>query len=429
MAYEIRPRREEEETRPEGPEGNEGAVKTPASPFAGFAPAAATAAPPATPVNQPDRFVNFDRILAANRDVAVRDADMLATRLKKAGEGVEAGLNQQKADFGSALTGATPEWAANYKLTGKADVAREGGTYKPPESSIPGLQTTGQGLQGTPQKGVPPNLAQARDYTKEEWAGPQGLYSLPGWEKFARGAVRTQDELAKTGTAAGLQALATQAGATPEQAQFDTALMQSLGTGQFDQLRNRFSGLDKAITDAIGTSQKQSGEAEADFAKAKAAYTQGADSVESAMAETDARRAAEAADRAIIAQLSKEYDGERGQWGQVDVGGKSDGRLFHNALVNASGAGGYFDMMNLKGLERTSNIPNLANWSEDQMKSFYNKLSDDEVRELRAISELNERHPYVAAALSGTGNKNMAQTQALGKWLDRVYGKYYGGTK
>ncbi len=422
MAYEIRQRPEEDEEKQAGPEGDEGGFRAAVPGLVGAPPTSALAAPGVSPANpspeQVGRFVNFDRILSANKDIGQREADALTGRLQKAGQDTEAGLKAQQGQFADKMAAGTPEWARNFKLTGKADVLREGSGAPAVAPAPINYQSTQQGMTGTPQKGpgstfqgqgvagaaqkdMPATLGQAQDWRKAEYAGPKGLYELEGWGKFANDAVKAQDLLALTGQPGGIRALAAQTAPDAAGAKLDASLLQALGQGEFDKQRERFAGLDKSIKDAIGASQKEGIAAADDVKKAASAYGKSADGVQGAIDTDNAGKAQVAARQAEIDKLSQPYmQGPKPEWGQMDPLNQGAPAKFHAYVAPFA-------------KESSFNSP---------VEEIYRAMSPAEVAEFMLIDK--DMHPDLAAHPAYAADPGLAKQQLVDAFYKRMLEKY-----
>lgn len=285
MAYEIRRPDEEEDAaeRAPGPAA--------AAPAMGGMPAMGGSPGPAGNAPQASKFVSFDRILNANRDVAERGAARLNSGLTGDAQKAQDAISSKYGEFNTAVQAGTPKMPApaQTSLTGTAPspagTALTGGLQpKGPSTGRNNDLGAGQTV-GTVAPAAPINPAVAaqtkpRDVKTAEamanakYTGPTSLREYDGWLGLGAPAMAADDRLAQTQSNAGLRALAQDQNSGRVYSEgmkaMDASLLGAVGGERFKETRDRFKNLDNVMADYEGK-----GNAAVDFAKGEAARLQG----------------------------------------------------------------------------------------------------------------------------------------------------------
>lgn len=261
----------------------------------------------------------------------------------------------------------------------------------PPVPNMPGMTPASTRGAPTTPAAIAANQATA-DSTPATYTGPDSLSQAPGWADLLGKVSHATSAANQTGTTSGLQALLQEqnkgmgADYGAGKSRFDAGLAGAAGGDQFAKLRQAFSGLPQKLTDADTASQAQSAAARGQvdsYDKAITAAQQAkADANKAAVDEGVARGpTAEAAQGPDIkSQISSLPDNlqdhsEKGGWNQVDFGAGFQwvpGFAGGPAQKNTD-AGNFDDIARANGL------------SGNEAQAFYEKLSQDDIEELRWI--------------------------------------------
>ncbi len=281
MAYETRRQYDDE---------NEGAMPARSAPQAPVPFALGAGLPQPVPAAPPpagvagSKFVNFDRLLSANKDTADRMAADVGNRLDQGGQKALTGLSTMQGEFSNKVKAATPDWVPGANLTGVSiDRVAPGGGLN---GGVHGVSSTGQGMQGAPMRSrsidpvtnAPRTSVEIDEATKRAaatYAGPEELSDLEGWKEYMKAAGEARGSLAATGEKGGLKAIAQRdagGGYTSGMASLDGALLQSQGGERFNQLREKYKNLDQMILDAGKASQTEGLAAQEAVTKAAGLY-------------------------------------------------------------------------------------------------------------------------------------------------------------
>lgn len=236
----------------EKPEEDEEGLQAGATPGALAAPAAMggtrqlDAAAPAASQNAgkaPGRFVNFSRYFNANADGARAAGTRVAAGLEKQGQGVQSDLQKRQGAFQTGVTNALG--AAATPLGTPATPAQQTGMGGQTPTGLKGSQT--QGLDGKPNA-PPPAAAPQNPVT---WAGPNALSEGEGWDALVSRAGKAAADAAGATTSTGLQGLLQEGQKAnvygPGKSRFDAGLLGVSSGDKFAALKERFSGLPRAL--------------------------------------------------------------------------------------------------------------------------------------------------------------------------------------
>lgn len=216
-------------------EGQMQPAQTPATPAAPTTPGGAGAGG--------GKFVNFERLLNANRDVADRTAGEMAARVDKDGQ---------------AATDATT-FTLN---TFKGDADRNTHTYDAGYGDLPfnGItygSATNPDIEVAPGAYIP--RAKAEALSNVRYQGPSSLLDAQyGYGSLMSRAQGAQDDAqAVKDRGAGLQTLMRKqyGPSTDGGSRMSAALTGYAGAPQFDALAEKYSGLTKLVSDSLGESQ------------------------------------------------------------------------------------------------------------------------------------------------------------------------------
>lgn len=397
MAYEIKPFKDEEEKQAGGlgggPVVSTGAAPMPAhrQPASMTAAAAGGAYAPGTPSAPGSKFVNFDRVLNANKDVATRNANDLADDFENKGnrawqtvQGKVAEFNQQVGPYGTARQPTT--------LT--SNLGRGGGrTVDSASPKAPIGLIAGNANPNQPKVSID-TLSNYEIVSKDEaarranaqYTGPRSLGDVEGGNQaivdaqkaFGMASGLTNDN----NLAAAIQGkFGSMVGTGGNR--MDSALIGATGGERFSAMGDKFKKLDAALGQAQTDASAKGQKAEAD-ARAKAEYWKGQlDSYQSPEDVAKAPGSDPELDKALaVAQGSGRMDflkGEKGGWGQVDAGAAGAGlndvfNIFgskSDASTYQTDAGSFARMMKDAGYDDLST------------RQLYEKLDVKDLQELR----------------------------------------------
>lgn len=253
MAYEFKRPEDEQEEKPTGPTG-------PFAPGFGTGGGAVQAAPQAAPAQS--KFVNFDRILNANKDVATRNANQLAGALQTNAQAGRTALAGVVGGFNSAVTAGTPQNPMQPNGTGTAPQMPTG-RATPTSPLQPSANTRGTPApsSGTTElgsfKGPPQDTANAQaNLDKAVYSGPTDITKDPGFAEMWGKVGKSDDELALLEAKGGLGALSQNYLAGGQYTQgmqnMDAALLGATGGERFRQVKKEFGDTRKLVDRAVG---------------------------------------------------------------------------------------------------------------------------------------------------------------------------------
>lgn len=329
-----------------------------AAPAPGGAPppagGAAAPAPSQSAGQAPGRYVNFQNYFNANKDAATASGNKLAGGIEAQGQGVQADLAKRTTAFGAAVDAGAPsrptiQAPTAAAVAGPPAAPAQAGATQTPIGSAPGPVGYSAALAATPAK----------------YTGPNSMGEASGWDELVGKANRTASEAKQTGTAGGVQALLQQQQKgqpyTQGQSKFDAALTGAASGDRFAKLREQFSGLGKAASDANAASAGRSAYAREVVAGTNAANAAMAPRPAVAPAAVEAPAGSDR-DAAIKNGLHSGTlnDYERGAWGQVDPFGRGDARKFQGDVTSHD-----------------------LGYSEREIKDLYESMTPDEYLEYR----------------------------------------------
>lgn len=288
MAYEVIDPRQREEERARAhadaaqamPWGNaaQSAMAGGGQVATSMPPPPGTSPPPGSPGVGPDgegKFVNFDRVLNANKDVAERASTHAAEGLARAGEDARSKLTGVTSSFNAAVNAGTP-LAVDRSIKPMPATAMTGVAGGPAGMA--------SGMRPVPQTRPPQTLGIPGPTTSAEaaagqagavYGGPTDFTKFAGFDEALAANTKAQEGLALTNTPGGLQALAQQqtSGLTSGESRMDAALLGATGGKKFADVRERFKDLDTAVERASADAGATVGRAQ-DSAQATADYYQ-----------------------------------------------------------------------------------------------------------------------------------------------------------
>jgi hypothetical protein len=235
-------------------------------------------------------FVNFDRILSANKDSANSMADSVNTNVANAAAGAQGAVRATQAKFSDDVRAGSTAYSgqkvsnqpSNGTATGVAGYAAQ------PTSSGKALAATGarSGMLPEPEQGGSVSREEAADRADNVYNGPDSLAD----NRYNYAALQTQVQDAAAGlnslnSAGGLQALLqkqTTGPYTQGQSAFDAALTGAVGGDRFTATQNTYAGLDKLLEQANAQAKAQADAARKSTSDAAAQYGQAVSDYDSA---------------------------------------------------------------------------------------------------------------------------------------------------
>jgi hypothetical protein len=227
-----------------------------------------TAAPASGAVPQAPgsgRYVNFDRIFAANQGAANQMANGVGKDVQNQATQAQLGLYGQQNAFNNAVNQATNTY-------GGQQIAEQ--TSDRPQKD--------NGLQGAPTKGGGSYMTrdQAAAAAAKQYSAPTSLSAQDGYDAAYQQAQKADDTLALTKDPSGLQtyfqqkanAAGTQGNYTQGMSRLDAALTNQAGNQQFSNLRNKYGNFEQMFDAANAASKDQSDNAKAQSNAVSSAY-------------------------------------------------------------------------------------------------------------------------------------------------------------
>ncbi len=201
----------------------------------------------------PTGFTNFNRVIAANKDVSSREAAAYGQRAQQNAQQARTSLDALRKRFGEGVAGGT---------VGGPEM---GFAQQPADAA--GL--VGESTRATMGGGL--NSDQMLANAQAGYTGPAGLAELEGSGDVYGSALGAEQNLNALGTEEGLQSLIQQQNMAGNQgtSQLSSALIGNAGRGDFNALRERFS----PQTDADAAEKEAQGQAKSagETSKANAA--------------------------------------------------------------------------------------------------------------------------------------------------------------
>lgn len=220
--------------------------------------------PGATGSSGASRFINFDRILAANAPTSTGMSQKALSEIEKQGGKAEQSLEKAKQAFGEKITQGTKTYGGEGVTPAELPRIPDKLVYDPyakEENQLTGVKKS-EGLQGVPQQGdtfIPESgtnisLEEAKKRGQETYSGPSANEFFGSPESTeARKAIQEASEITKAvesqeGLEAFLNKLYGTSGGTGS-SRLDAALARVKGGQNFDVARKRFGNLNQLLSD------------------------------------------------------------------------------------------------------------------------------------------------------------------------------------
>jgi hypothetical protein len=399
MAYEFkRPEDEEKEQGPADPQG----PMAPGSPGGGTA-SGGGFTQPAAPA-QGTGFVNFDRIMAANKDIADRNAGRLTGTLQTNAEGAKTALTGVVGNFNTAVTTGTPQDPNAPPLQPSANFDLGDGKAKP--DSQPVIPPAPSTLKPASQPIQSPDELAALEAGQAGavYGGPTDITNSDEFRDMWSKIGQSDDELAQFDKTGGLEALSQKymsggaggaGGYTSGMSRMDAALLGSVGGEGFGKVAKDFGNQRKDVDSAVTLSGYKVKNAQGLADDAKKYWDQ-------KIAEYNARPVAEEAAPDTSMEGKESFDDYMG------TGGLLDGHKLEHTIQDI----GKF-LNPIYGIADAAGLPSL----EDSGTAKYEKMLNDSRGPNSKRAPLNAQAVQLDRALPNTSE---AQQRAVYDSLTRA---------
>ncbi len=275
-----------------------------------------TAQPAAQRRPGPTGFTNFNRVIAANKDVSNREAAAYGQRAQQNAQQARTSLDALRKRFGEGVAAGTVGGPPG------ASPSADGLLHIDPDTGLPigpvGGPLDGRGspemdpMSGLPKtglEGMTPEDMYAR--SRGTYTGPVGLSEIEGSGQAYADSLGAEQNLGALGSEGGLQALIQNQNLAGNQgtSKLSSALIGNAGRGDFNALRQRFnpaSDMTKAESESMGQAKsaseasKRSAQGWKDLGDKTAASNKAiADSAAKAKADQEAKAKSEADEAAF----------------------------------------------------------------------------------------------------------------------------------
>ncbi len=347
------------------------------------------AAPAAAPQRRqaPGTFTNFNRVIAANKDVSNREAKAYGERATQNANQAQRSLDALRARFGAGVKAGTV-----------AGTGGEAGQLELYKHSSDGLGPTADELTA---KG------------EASYAGPQGLGEIDGVKDVYGQTLAAEENLGALGSHGGLQALIqdqNQMG-TKGTSALSSSLIGQAGRGDFDALRARFHP-ETAIADAEKASADEAKAAGELSQKNAGEWTAAGDyqrRVDAEIEKNNKKQAAMEADDASKAATEKKWQDD------FNATDKGEGRLAAKSIfenldpINWFGGGKRSAPMNELGKMGGEDFKGNISWIDSPLdRDVYSQMDDEQWNELSGLTGIAQRNwinQRAAELKNGTGRK------------------------